>query len=224
MRVLVVEDEPGIADFIERGLRAEGYDVAVVADGVEAVERALDPDVDLVVLDVMLPGQDGLAVLDAVRPRRPGLPIIALTARGAVADRIAGLDAGATDYVTKPFSFDELAARVRAQLRTPQLPDRTTLEAAGIRVDLLSRRVTRDGQPVQLSARELDLLAFLLRHPDEVLSRARILAAVWGRDDGAATNVVDVYVGYLRRKLEATGERAPIETRRSAGYRLVTRG
>ena len=224
MRVLVVEDEPGIADFIERGLSAEGYEVTTAGDGVAGAELAVDPEVDLVILDLMLPGQDGLALLRQVRPVRPSLPVIALTARGTVADKIGGLDAGATDYVTKPFSFDELAARVRAHLRTPHATGETTLEAAGIRVDLLARRVTREGKTVHLSGRELDLLVQFLRHPDRVLSRAQLLRAVWGMEDDAASNVVEVYVSYLRRKLALPGRPAPIETRRSAGYRLVTHG
>ena len=135
---------------------------------------------------------------------------------------MGGLDAGATDYITKPFAFDELAARIRAHLRLPPRATDTVLEAAGIRIDLLRRRVTRDGRRVQLSPREIDVLAFFLRQPDQVLSRERILSGVWGIDDDSRSNLVDVYVGYLRRKLALPGRPAPIQTRRTAGYRLVT--
>ena len=222
MHVLVVEDESGIADFLERGLRAESYDVTVARDGIAGARHALDPDVDLVVLDLMIPGQDGLAVLGRVRAVRPEVPVIVLTARGTLDDKVGGLDAGATDYITKPFAFDELAARIRAHLRLPARATDTVLEAAGIRIDLLRRRVTRDGRRVQLSPREIDVLAFFLRQPDQVLSRERILSGVWGIDDDSRSNLVDVYVGYLRRKLALPGRPAPIQTRRAAGYRLVT--
>lgn len=220
MRVLVVEDEPAIADFIERGLRAEGYDVQVALDGSEGQRLALTDDLDLVVLDMMLPGVSGLELLESIRRERAALPVIVLTARGEVADKVAGLDAGATDYVTKPFSFDELTARIRAHLRTPAGDGPTTLSAAGIEVDLLTRRVTRDGHAVQLSATEFDLLAYLVRNAGSVLTRAQLLKAVWGYDFEPTTNIVQVYVGYLRRKLASTGEPAPIETVRAVGYRL----
>jgi two-component system, OmpR family, response regulator len=223
MRILVVEDESAIADFVQRGLEAEGYSVATAADGLDGERRALDSDVDLVILDVMLPGRDGMAVLRAIRHSKPELPVIMLTARDAVEDKVAGLDAGATDYVTKPFSFDELTARVRAHLRRPTATDSTALAAAGIEMDLLSREVRFDDRSVRLSAREFDLLAYFMRHPNQVLSREQILSAVWGYDFDPRTNVVEVYVGYLRRKLGAGQRPAPIETMRSVGYRLVDR-
>jgi len=223
MRILVVEDETAIADFIQRGLQAEGHAVSCAGDGLDGERRALAEDVDLVILDVMLPGKDGLGVLSAIRREKPELPVVMLSARAAVDDRVAGLDGGATDYVTKPFSFDELAARVRAHLRTPRQRDATTLSAAGIELDLLGRKVTRDGVELRLSAREFDLLAYFLRHPDQALSRQQILSAVWGYDFDPGTNVVEVYVRYLRRKLELPGRPAPIDTLRSVGYRLTTR-
>ncbi len=223
MRILVVEDEPAIADFVRRGLQAEGYAVDCALDGEEGERRALAGDVDLVILDVMLPGRDGLGVLDSIRRRKPALPVIMLTARGEVEDKVTALDAGATDYVTKPFSFDELAARVRAHLRMPDQGRTTELEVAGIRLDFLTRRVERDGSEINLSAREFDLLAYFMRHPGQVLSRQQILSAVWGYDFDPGTNVVEVYVGYLRRKLAHAGSPAPIETLRSVGYRLVDR-
>jgi DNA-binding response OmpR family regulator len=180
--------------------------------------------VDLVVLDLMLPGRDGLSVLGSIREQKPTLPVIVLTARDAVEDKVAGLDSGATDYVTKPFSFDELTARIRAHLRDPgQQREPTRLDAVGIHVDLLSREVTLGKELVHLSSREFDLLVYFMRHAGEVLSREQILSAVWGYDFDPGTNVVEVYVGYLRRKLAASGGPARIETLRSVGYRLTDR-
>jgi DNA-binding response OmpR family regulator len=218
MKILVVEDEVGIADFLVRGLRGEGYDVAVAADGEDGARQALDPEVDLVVLDRMLPGVDGIEVLARVRGVRPALPVIMLTARGEVADRVEGLDSGATDYVTKPFAFAELLARIRAHLRAAE-PE-TTLEAAGIRLDLIARTAQRDGVTTELPKREADLLAHLMRHAERVCTRDELLAAVWGYDHDPGTNIVQVYVGYLRRKLARPGSPAPIETLRGVGYRL----
>ena len=221
MHILVIEDETAIANFLEHGLSAEGYAVTCVADGPEGERRALDDDVDLVILDRMLPGREGLEVLDEIRRAKPGLPVILLTARGEVDDRVEGLDRGATDYIAKPFSFDELAARVRAHLRVPDQSQTTKLEAGDIQLDLLSREVVRDGAEIHLSAKEFDLLAYLMRHPGQVLSREQILAAVWGYQHDPGTNVVQVYIGYLRRRLAESGQPAPIETLRSVGYRLA---
>jgi DNA-binding response OmpR family regulator len=223
MRILVVEDESAIADFVQRGLRAEGYAVACAGDGVDGERQALGDDVDLVVLDLMLPRRDGLAVLRSIRERKPALPVIVLTARDAIDDKVTGLDAGATDYVTKPFSFDELTARIRAHLRAPAQQQSTQLDVAGIHLDLLARDVALDGDQIHLSAREFDLLAYFMRHPNQVLSREQILSAVWGYDFDPGTNVVEVYVGYLRRKLGTPERAAPIESVRSVGYRLVAR-
>ncbi len=220
MRILIVEDEVGIADFLERGLGAEGYEVAVAGDGESGARLALDPSVDLVVLDRMLPGADGLEVLDRVRRARPALPVIMLTARAEVADRVEGLDSGATDYLTKPFAFEELLARVRARLRDGGAGAETALEAAGIRLDLVAREAHREGVATRLPQREADLLAYLMRSAGRVCSREEILAAVWGYDHDPGTNVVQVYVGYLRRKLDRPGSPAPIQTVRGAGYRL----
>jgi DNA-binding response OmpR family regulator len=222
MEILVVEDETAIADFVQRGLEAEGYSVSCAHDGVDGEQQALAGRPDLVILDLMLPGRDGLSVLRRIRDEKPALPVIVLTARDAVEDKVEGLDKGATDYVTKPFSFDELTARVRAHLRRPQHGE-TELDAAGIHMDLLAREVRLDGAEVHLSAREFDLLAYFMRHPNQVLSREQILGAVWGYDFDPGTNVVEVYVGYLRRKLASEERPAPIETLRSVGYRLVDR-
>ncbi len=224
MKILVVEDEEGIADFVRRGLEAEGHEVTCAFDGVEGEVQALSGEFDLVVLDQMLPGRDGLAVLSAIRNVLPGLPVILLTARGDISDRVAGLDAGAVDYMTKPFSFDELAARVRAHLRKPETARPTRLETGDLMLDLIRRRVSRDGTEVTLSSREFELLAFLVRHADRVVSRDELLSTVWGYDHDPGTNVVGVYIGYLRRKLALPGLPDPIETVRGAGYRLRARG
>ena len=221
MRILVAEDESAIADFIDHGLSAEGYAVTVASTGDEALELALAQDFSLVVLDRMLPGLDGIEVLRALKEAKPDLRVIMLTARTEIDDRVAGLDAGAVDYMTKPFAFDELAARVRAHLRTPSQMQSTRLEALGIELDLLTRRVTRDGVEVTLSSKEFDLLAYFLRHPANVLSREQILSAVWGYSHDPGTNIVEVYVSYLRRKLGRPGSPAPIVTVRSVGYRLA---
>lgn len=220
MKVLIVEDEAAISDFLRRGLEAEGYEVAAVADGERGEALASSGDFDLVLLDVMLPGRGGLDILAAVRAKLPSLPVILLTARGRVDERVRGLDAGATDYVTKPFAFDELAARVRTHLRQAERAPATSLVAGDIEIDLLRRTVRRDGTDVSLSATEFALLAHLARHPNTVLSREELLAAVWGYDHDPGTNVLGVYIGYLRRKLGRPGSPAPIETVRSVGYRL----
>ncbi len=218
--VLVVEDELGIVDFVRRGLEAEGFSVTVATDGIAGERAALGGGFDAVVLDLMLPGRSGLEILAALREARPRLPVIVLTARGEVEDRVAGLDGGAADYIVKPFSLAELVARVRAQLRVAAQTSVTTLRGAGIEANLLTRTVLRDGVPVALSRTEFELLAYLLRHRGQVLSREQILSSVWGYEHDPATNVVDVYVGYLRRKLGRPDAPAPIFTVRKVGYRL----
>ena len=225
MRILVIEDERTLAGFVERSLSADGYAVAVRHDGNSGEAAALTGDYALVLLDLNLPGRDGLEVLGEIRRRLPELPVIAMTARTAVEQRVEGLDRGANDYVTKPFSLEELQARVRAHLRAPGQRQSSGLEAAGIRMDLRTRRVERDGREVELTAREFELLAYLLRHPDQVLSREQILNAVWGFDFDPGTKVLEVYIGYLRRKLGADNGLGPIQTVRNVGYRLrVPRG
>lgn len=221
MRILVIEDEAAIADFIERGLRAEGYAVETAYDGERGLSRALESDVSLVVLDRMLPLRDGMEVLTAIRARKPEVPVIMLTAKTGIADRVAGLDAGASDYVVKPFAFDELAARVRAHLRAPSQTQPTTLQVGDIELDLLARRVVRAQRTIHLSAKEFDLLTYFMRHPGAVLSRQQILSAVWGYEHEPGTNIVEVYVSYLRRKLARSGSPAPIVTVRSVGYKLA---
>ena len=220
MRILVIEDERTLAGFTEQALRAEGYAVTVAHDGENGELLAITGDYALVLLDLMLPGKGGLEVLDAIRARMPELPVIVLTARAAVEQKVQGLDRGANDYVTKPFSFEELLARVRAHLRGPTQRESSVLEVADIRVDLRTRRVERDGHEIHLTAREFEVLAYLMRHPDQVLSREQILNAVWGFDFDPGTKVLEVYIGYLRRKLDDTVGSDPIETVRNVGYRL----
>ena len=219
-RILVIEDEPGIVDFLERGLTADGFEVISTLDGASGLDRALAEDVDLVVLDIMLPGASGLEVLQRLRAAKPTLPVIALTALGEVDDRVAGLDAGAADYLTKPFSLTELAARIRAQLRIAAQMPQTNLSGGGVEIDLISREVHRDGQLVRLSTTEFELLVYLIRNRGRVLKRDQILRAVWGYDHDPGTNVVDVYIGYLRRKIGSADGSAPISTIRSVGYRF----
>lgn len=220
VEILVVEDEEGIADFLSRGLEAEGYEVTVIGDGIGGERLALNGTADLVVLDRMLPGRDGIDVLSAIREKRPALPVIMLTAKAEVADRVEGFDLGATDYVTKPFAFEELLARIRSRLREAGDTSQTTLDAGGVHLDLLSREASRGELRVRLPEREANLLAHLLRHAGRVCSREEILAAVWDYDHDPGTNVVQVYVGYLRRKLDLPDDPVPIETVRSVGYRL----
>jgi DNA-binding response OmpR family regulator len=218
--ILVIEDEPGIVDFLERGLAAQGFEVISASDGSTGLERALAEDIDLVLLDMMLPGTSGLEVLERLHVAKPTVPVIALTALGEVDDRVVGLDAGAADYLTKPFSLSELAARIRAQLRIAAQVPQTTLSGGGIEVNLITREVRRDGRAVRLSTTEFELLVHLMRNRGHVLSREQILRAVWGYEYDPGTNVVDVYVGYLRRKLTGHGGGVPISTVRSVGYRF----
>jgi DNA-binding response OmpR family regulator len=219
-RVLLIEDEPGIVDFVQRGLEAQGFLVEAALEGLEGERLALEGRFDAIVLDLMLPGRSGLEILAAVRRSLPALPVIVLTARGEIEDRVEGLEAGAVDYLVKPFSMAELVARVRAHLRVLAQAPASSLSAEGIEVDLLSRRVQRDGQQVALSTTEFELLVYLMRHHGQVVTREQILSSVWGYEHDPATNVVDVYVGYLRRKLGRQGEPAPIFTVRAVGYRL----
>ncbi|MBV9466301.1 MAG: response regulator transcription factor [Solirubrobacterales bacterium] len=219
-QILLIEDEPGIVDFLERGLRAYGFDVTSALDGVSGTDEAVNGNFDLVVLDMMLPGRSGLEVLAGLQDAKPNVPVIILTARTEVEDRVTGLDAGAVDYLTKPFSLRELAARIRAQLRVAAQAASTTVRAGELELDLLTREVHRAGKPVRLSTTEFELLAYLMRNPGQVLSREQILRAVWGYDYDPGTNVVDVYIGYLRRKLRNGGGGAPIATVRSVGYRF----
>jgi DNA-binding response OmpR family regulator len=222
MRILVVEDERPIAEFVQRGLEAEGFSVTCAHDGEEGLAMAGTGDYALIILDLLLPRLSGLEVVRAIRERDEALPVIMLTALAETDDVVTGLDLGASDYLTKPFAFAELLARIRAHLRQPGQVNATSLEVGRINLDFRTREVNRAGRGVKLTAREFELLAYLMRHPDQVLSRAQILNAVWGYDYDPGTNVLDVYIGYLRRKLADGDGDAPIETVRSAGYRLVS--
>jgi DNA-binding response OmpR family regulator len=217
--ILVVEDEAGIVDFIDRGLRREGFSVAAALDGETGLARALEPDVDLVVLDLMLPKLSGSEVLRRLRAQKPALPVIVLTARGEIADRIAGLDDGAVDYLVKPFAVAELAARIRAQFRSAA-HGITVIRTATLRIELVSRQVLVDAKPVGLSSTDFELLLYLVQNRPRVLSRDEILRAVWGYNHDPGTNVLEVYIGYLRRKLRTDRRKAPIVTIRSVGYRF----
>ncbi len=218
-RILIAEDEPRLSSFLEKGLRAAGYATTVCDDGVKAAALARDSEFDLLILDIGLPGQDGFTVLRALRARGERLPVLILTARDEVVDTVTGLDSGADDYVTKPFVFEELLARVRARLRAPDSGDGgLMLEAGGVRLDVRTRRAEVEDTDVELTAKEFTLLETFLRHPGQVLSREQLLSHVWGYDFDPGSNVVDVYVGYLRRKLGS--ER--FETVRGMGYRLKT--
>ncbi len=218
-RILIAEDEPRLSSFLEKGLRAAGYNTTVCDDGVRCVSLARDADFDLLILDIGLPGQDGFAVLRALRSRGERLPVLVLTARDDITDTVTGLDSGADDYVTKPFVFEELLARVRARLRAPDTGDSgLELAAGGVRLDVRTRRAEVGDDEVELTAKEFTLLETFLRHPGQVLSREQLLSHVWGYDFDPGSNIVDVYVGYLRRKLGS--ER--FETVRGMGYRLKT--
>ncbi len=218
-RILVVEDEARIADFLVRGLAEEGYGVERAADGREAWHRLQRDQWDLVVLDWWLPVEDGLQVLQRLRQVNRTTPVLFLTARDAVSDRVTGLDAGADDYHTKPISFEELLARVRAQLRRPDQASGVTIEYQDIRIDLATQRATRGGWAIDLTSKELSLLIFLLRNPRKVLSRTRIYETVWDEQFDGLSNTLEVHVKELRRKLEAHGPRV-IQTRRGRGYVL----
>lgn len=219
MRVLVVEDEPAILGFVCQGLTEAGYAVDAARDGREGLDYALAADYDALILDIMLPGRSGIELLRELRRRGHQTPALLLTARGLVDDRVAGLDAGADDYLVKPFAFAELLARLRALLRRPPLQTGTVLCAGPVAMDTATRRVTCNGRPVDLSPREFAVLEYLLRHPGQVLTRTQIGEHVWSFDFLNESNVVDVYVGYLRRKLEGDG-RPLIHTVRGVGYRL----
>ena len=220
MRILLVEDEAKIADFVERGLDSEGYSVTIADDGLKGEAEALSDEYDLILLDVLLPGRNGFEILETIRQRKLTTPVIMLTALGETEDKVRGLEGGAIDYVTKPFSFEELLARIRAQLRRPEAASADRIEVGDLMLDLKTRRVTKGDTEVELTSREFELLAYLMRHPDQVLSRTQLLNAVWGYDYDPGTNVLEVYVGYLRKKLGADQAGNPIDTVRGAGYRL----
>jgi two-component system response regulator QseB len=216
-RILIAEDEPRLASFLEKGLRSNGFVTTVAEDGGKASLMARDQEFDLLVLDLGLPGKDGTEVLREMRASGQRMPVIILTARDDVSDKVSGLEGGADDYVTKPFRFEELLARVRARLRDERTIERTVLRAGEVVLDLRTRRAATGGRTVDLTAREFTMLEVLIRHAGQVLSREQLLSHVWGYDYDPGSNVVDVYVGYLRRKLGGES----IETVRGMGYRLT---
>jgi two-component system, OmpR family, response regulator len=223
-RVLVVEDDVAMTRVLERGLRREGYEVEVAYTGDEALAQASAVEYDAVLLDVLLPGMDGFAVCETLRRRERWMPVLMLTARTDVSDRIRGLDAGADDYLTKPFDFGELLARLRALFRRGA-PERrplspATLVVGDLRIDPATRVVTRAGREVTLTAREFEVLEYLARHEGEVVSRAQLLEHVWAGDFDGSPNIVDVYIGYLRKKLERPSGRRLIRTVRGSGFVL----
>jgi len=220
-RLLIVEDEPRIADFLTRGLREEGYAVDHAADGPTATLLLKQETWDLVLLDWWLPGEDGIDVLKKFRIKNRSTPVLFLTARDSLPNRVAGLDAGADDYLCKPFAFEELLARVRALLRRPDQKSSLILEHLDIRADLSTQQATRSNQPLELTAKEFSLLCLFLKHPGTVLSRTRIYDAVWGDQFDGLSNTIEVHVKELRRKLEKYGPRL-IQTRRNRGYVLDT--
>jgi two-component system response regulator MprA/two-component system response regulator TrcR len=217
-RVLLVEDDRSIAGFVEPELERLGFHVRCAYDGVSGMEEAVRFGPDLVLLDIMLPGMDGVGVLKGLRRRGVKVPVVMLTARDATLDKVHSLDLGADDYVTKPFEMDELLARMRALLRRVEGDE--VLVVADLEVNTATREVRRGGREIELTAREYDLLEFMARNPRRVLSRDLLLSRVWGQDGGITTNVVEVYVAYLRKKVDAPGERPLIHTVRGAGYAL----
>ena len=223
MPILLVEDDTRIASFLSKGLQAEGYSTVTARTVEEAEGRiaALGGDLDLVLLDLGLPAADGSEVLRNLRSRGSSVPVIILTARAEVADKVRGLDAGANDYMTKPFEFDELLARVRAALRSADQTVTSVLEVGDLSLDLLTKMASRAGRQIELAPREWALLELFMRHPTQIFSRAQILSRVWDYSFDPGSNVVDVYVSYLRRKLNRPGLTPLIQTVRGAGYRLL---
>ncbi|GAA3822765.1 response regulator transcription factor [Streptomyces chiangmaiensis] len=226
-RILIVDDEPAVREALQRSLAFEGYDTEVAVDGADALEKATAYQPDLVVLDIQMPRMDGLTAARRMRGAGTTTPILMLTARDTVGDRVTGLDAGADDYLVKPFELDELFARVRALLRrssyaavTVGAPEDEALTFADLRMDLATREVTRGGRPVELTRTEFTLLEMFMAHPRQVLTREQILKAVWGFDFEPSSNSLDVYVMYLRRKTEAGGEPRLVHTVRGVGYVL----
>jgi DNA-binding response OmpR family regulator len=224
MRVLVVEDERKIAGFIQRGLEAQGFNVDVSLNGDDAYGLATSRAYDAIVLDIMLPGRDGLSILRNLRKQKNDVPVILLTARSELDERVEGLNLGADDYLTKPFYVEELAARLHALARRRSGQPLSMMQVGGLTVNLLTREVARDGTPIRLTAREFALLEYLMRSPNRVFTRTQILEHVWGFDFDPSTNLVDVHVQRLRKKITPEDKEAIIETVRGVGYRVRSAG
>ena len=220
MRLLVVEDEKKVASFIQQGLEEEGYTVDVASDGEEGLALALERMHDLILLDIRLPKMDGLQVLPALRQERVATPVLLLTVRATIEDKVLGLDAGADDYLTKPFAFQELVARVRALLRRRPEAEPTVLQVGDLRLDPARRTVARGGSTIELTPREFTLLDYFMRNPGRVLTRTMIAERVWDYAFDTSTNVIDVYVNYLRKKIDAEREPKLLHTVRGVGYVL----
>jgi len=221
MRILVVEDDAALSSFIRKGLEAEYHAVDTAQDGEQGLSMAVGIDYDLAVLDLNLPGVDGLTVLKSVRQRKPKLPVIILTARSRVEDRVQCLDSGADDYLVKPFSFLELSARARALLRRSHLPSESVLTVMDLSLDRVERKVQRSGRPIELTTKEFALLEYLMRNAGRRLTRAMIIEHVWNLTFDSSTNIVDVYINYLRRKIDDGFTSPLIHTVRGVGYQLT---
>lgn len=221
MRILLVEDDPTLSQFVAKGLREHSYAVDVATDGDDAVYQAAINPYDAIVLDVMLPKRDGFAVCRELRRRKLAAPVLMLTARDAVSDRVTGLDTGADDYLTKPFDFGELLARLRALLRRGPVLKPTAIRVGDLVLDTHAQRATRDGRPIALTAKEYALLEFLARHAGRVVGRAEISDHVWDDNYDPASNLIESYINRLRRKIDGEGRKPLIHTRRGAGYILA---
>jgi len=222
MRLLVVEDEKKVASFIKQGLEEEGYAVDLALDGEKGLEMALDGVHDLIILDISLPKMDGLQVLKKLRQQKVNTPVLLLTVRATIEDKVLGLDAGADDYLTKPFAFQELVARVRALMRRRAEADPALLQVADLILDPARRVVSRGGEKIELTAKEFALLEYFMRNPGRVLTRTLMIEHVWSYDFDTMTNIVDVYVNYLRKKIDSGREPKLIHTVRGVGYVLKT--
>ena len=220
MRILIIEDDKGISQVLKRGLEAHSHQIVIAARGEEGLDLATDETIELVLLDISLPGLNGHQVLEQLRARRPRMPVIMLTARDDLKNKVAALHAGADDYLTKPFAFEELLARIQAVMRRFDQPESARLQAGTLQLDLLAQRAWRNDNLIALSKREFALLEYFMRHPQQVLSREQILLGIWGYDFDTASNIVDVYVRQLRNKIDEPNQPSLIATVRGAGYRF----